>query len=57
MKTDQTRMTSPNTLNEWQIREIKRALAEADRGDFASDEEVNLALSKWSRPAQSKPRS
>jgi len=40
------------TLNEWQIREIKQALAEADRGEFASDEEVNRVLTKWQRPHQ-----
>jgi predicted transcriptional regulator len=27
-------------LNDWQIREIKKAVAEAERGDFASDEDM-----------------
>lgn len=41
-------------LNEWQIAEIKKGLAEADRGDFATDEEVAAVLSKWSRTAKIK---
>jgi predicted transcriptional regulator len=28
------------SLNDWQIAEIKKGIAEADRGDFASDREV-----------------
>lgn len=35
-------------INEWQIREISDAIKEADDEDFASDEEVNKAYSKWS---------
>ena len=38
-------------LNEWQIEETKRALAEADRGDFANAREVEQTLSKWKRRA------
>lgn len=38
-------------LNEWQIRETRAALAEADSGDFASDEEVGALVSKWDRNA------
>jgi len=34
------------TLNEWQIGEIKKAIAEADRGDFASDKQVKQSLKK-----------
>lgn len=34
-------------VNEWQIQETHAALAEADAGDFASDEEVNTVLDKW----------
>ena len=34
-------------LNEWQIQEIKDAVKEADDGDFASDQTVSKALSKW----------
>lgn len=33
--------------NEWQIGEIRAALAEANAGDFASDEEVTSAARKW----------
>ena len=33
--------------NEWQIREIKAAIKEANAGDFASDEEVAVLAKKW----------
>jgi RHH-type transcriptional regulator, rel operon repressor / antitoxin RelB len=33
--------------NEWQVAEIKDALAEADAGDFASDKEVAALARKW----------
>jgi RHH-type rel operon transcriptional repressor/antitoxin RelB len=38
-------------LNEWQIEETKKALAEANRGDFASEKEVQQTLKKWTRRA------
>ncbi len=34
-------------LQEWQIREIKAGVKEADAGDFASEAEVNAVFSKW----------
>jgi hypothetical protein len=34
------------TLNEWQVAEIKKAIAEADRGDFASDKQVKQSLKR-----------
>ena len=33
--------------NEWQIREIKTAIKEANAGDFASDEKVATLAKKW----------
>jgi RHH-type rel operon transcriptional repressor/antitoxin RelB len=39
-------------LNEWQIREIKKALKEADRGDFASAGEVRSLVRKWKKNAR-----
>ena len=36
---------------EWQISEIEAGLAEADRGEFASDEEVAKVLAKYLKPA------
>jgi predicted transcriptional regulator len=39
------------SLNQWQIEETKKAIAEADREDFASDEEVAQTLKKWKRRA------
>lgn len=38
-------------LNEWQIEETHRALEEADRGEFASEEQVRRAVGKWTRRA------
>jgi RHH-type rel operon transcriptional repressor/antitoxin RelB len=39
-------------LNEWQIKEIHKGIAEADRGDFAEDKEVERVVSKWTRRAR-----
>jgi RHH-type transcriptional regulator, rel operon repressor / antitoxin RelB len=33
--------------NEWQIREIKTAIKEANAGDFASDADVAALAKKW----------
>jgi RHH-type transcriptional regulator, rel operon repressor / antitoxin RelB len=33
--------------NEWQIREIKAGIKEANAGDFASDAEVAALAKKW----------
>ena len=38
-------------LNEWQIDEVKKALVEADREDFASDAEASRVVKKWTRRA------
>jgi len=34
-------------LNDWQIEGIKKGLAEAERGDFATDKDVERTLKKW----------
>jgi predicted transcriptional regulator len=34
-------------LNDWQIKEIRAGLREADAGEFASDAEVEAVFSKW----------
>jgi RHH-type rel operon transcriptional repressor/antitoxin RelB len=39
-------------LNNWQIAETIKGLAEADRGEFATDKEVERALTKWTRRAR-----
>ena len=36
-------------LNEWQIGKIEEGLADADRGDFASDEEMKRIGGKYAR--------
>ena len=33
--------------NEWQIQEIRAAIAEADAGDFAADADVKAVMDKW----------
>jgi RHH-type rel operon transcriptional repressor/antitoxin RelB len=38
--------------NEWQIAETRAALAEADAGDFASDEDVVAVARKWKAHAR-----
>ena len=38
-------------LNEWQIQEIRGAIAEADREDFASEDLVRDVLGKWAGDA------
>lgn len=34
-------------LNAWQIQRIKEGIAEADRGEFATDEEVEAVFNKY----------
>lgn len=34
-------------LQDWQIEEIKKGIAEADAGEFAGDEEVAAVFAKW----------
>ena len=34
-------------LNEWQIAKIEEGITDADRGDFASDEEMNRIRRKF----------
>jgi predicted transcriptional regulator len=36
-------------LNSWQIAEIHEGLAEAERGELASETEVKRVAKKWSR--------
>lgn len=38
-------------LNEWQVGEIRKALEEADRGEFASDTEVKQFFDGWRQRA------
>jgi RHH-type rel operon transcriptional repressor/antitoxin RelB len=38
-------------LNEWQVGEIRTAIAEADAGEFASDVEVKRFFDGWRRRA------
>ena len=39
-------------LNEWQIEEIKKAIQQADAGDFATDAEVEEMFRKWAKRAR-----
>jgi RHH-type transcriptional regulator, rel operon repressor / antitoxin RelB len=40
------------SVNEWQIAEIKKGLAEADAGDFATDEEMRQTIRRLTRRAR-----
>jgi len=40
------------SLNNWQIQETIKALAEADHGDFASEVDAKRTIKKWSRRAR-----
>ena len=40
------------SLNDWQVDEIQKGLAEADRGEFASPSEVARLRKKWARRAR-----
>lgn len=39
-------------LKSWQIEETKKALSEAESGEFASNAEVRQVVRKWTRPAR-----
>lgn len=39
------------SVNEWQIAEIKKAIASADRGEFATEQQVQQTLKRWTRRA------
>jgi predicted transcriptional regulator len=45
MKSEVTRRD--DALNDRQIEEIKKGIVEAERGDFANDEDVNQTIEKW----------
>ena len=36
-----------NEINKWHIARIKEGIAEADAGNFATDEELAVAHAKW----------
>lgn len=41
-------------LDSWQVREIRKGLAEADRGEFASKREVRRVARKWNPNGESR---
>jgi predicted transcriptional regulator len=45
----QDNLDDSGDLNNWQIDEIKRAVQEADRKEFASDEEVQQTFQRLTR--------
>ena len=42
-------------LDEWQRAEIKKGIEEAERGEFASDEDLQNLIQKWSDLEQTNP--
>ena len=49
MSTESNESDELSDLERWQIEEIKKGLEEADRGEFASDEEVEQTLKRLMR--------
>jgi len=47
MKNATTTLTVELPVQEWQIRQIKEGIREADAGEFARDEEVAAVFAKW----------
>lgn len=45
---------SSQSVDDWQINEIKAGLAEADRGEFATDREMEEVLNRWKIPRPKK---
>jgi predicted transcriptional regulator len=39
-------------LDEWQIEEVKKALGEADHGDFSTEEDIKWTVEKWAHPSR-----
>ncbi len=42
-------MDESEVLNKWQIDEITKALVESDHGEFASEDEVQQMIRKWTQ--------
>jgi len=42
-------------FDQWQISEIKKGIEEADRGEFASEEDLQNLIQKWSDLKQTNP--
>jgi predicted transcriptional regulator len=40
------------TLDEWRIEETKKAVVQADAGDFATEEEATAVITKWTKCAR-----
>jgi RHH-type transcriptional regulator, rel operon repressor / antitoxin RelB len=40
-------LTSYLEAQSWQVREVQAAIADADAGDFATDEQVNAVFAKY----------
>lgn len=37
-------------VHQWQLTDVQQAIAEADAGDFATDDEVNKTFGRWLPP-------
>ena len=49
-----SRASSSQSVDDWQIEEIRAGIAEADRGEFATDQEVEEVLKRWNIPRTKK---
>lgn len=48
-KSDHMDRAKAQQLKPWQVEEVKKGLQEADRGEFASPDEVEAMFDKWTR--------
>jgi len=49
MSQTEDRPLAQPSLEEWQVGEIEEAIREADRGEFASFDEVRRTMERWTR--------
>ena len=49
MSQTEDRPLAQPSLEEWQVGEIEEAIREADRGEFASFNEVRRTMERWTR--------
>ncbi len=48
------RVDASQSVDDWQIEELKTGIAEAERGEFATEQEVEEVLKRWKIPRAKK---
>ena len=49
---EESELSTSDSLNNWQISEIRKALIQADAGEFATEFEVNEILMRWTQSTE-----